>query len=167
MARTPKTEEAPARMQRRVYVLPTELVDRVAEYQRHVGLASEVEAVRRLLDEALKSRDQLRDIADRFISKFKETRSLREAARDVLTGHPLVKNIEFNDEGVKVSLSTGEDAQFDSIAKATLWDKDRNLWNFELDFDGWPEWASHRHARPKSGKKAKSLSETIDDDIPF
>lgn len=43
----------PGSEQRRVYVLPAELVDRIRAYGHETGCRSEVEAARRLLDDAL------------------------------------------------------------------------------------------------------------------
>ncbi len=43
-------------MQRRVYVLPKEMVERIHAYGHDTGCLSEVEAVRRLLAEALNAK---------------------------------------------------------------------------------------------------------------
>ena len=42
---------------RKVYMLPEDLVERIAAYQHKTSISSEVEAVRRLLDDGLKHRD--------------------------------------------------------------------------------------------------------------
>lgn len=86
--------------QRRVYVLPTELVDRIVAFQNEKGLPSEVEAARRLLDEALKTRDTDETIIKRFLSRLKDIRIPSEVAKDVLVGHPLVTNIQFARDSV-------------------------------------------------------------------
>ena len=88
---TPKT-------QRRAYVLPTELVNRIEEFQREKGFSSEVEAVRRLLDDALKSRDTFETIVKRFLDKLSTLKILSEATKEVLVGHPLIDSIHFIDE---------------------------------------------------------------------
>lgn len=95
---------------RRVYALPVEMVDRITEFQKEKGLASEVEAVRRLLDEALKTRDDLDTIINRLLSKLGQTKIASEAARDVLVGHPLVVSISFEDERVNFTLKNGKTA---------------------------------------------------------
>lgn len=97
--------EGKEKTQRRVYVLPTELVDRILAYQQQTGLASEVEAARRLLDDALKQRDTFLTITNKFIEKRKETKSLRDAARDTLADHPLVMGIQFADDEHIASLA--------------------------------------------------------------
>jgi hypothetical protein len=84
--------------QRRVYVLPAELVGRIVAYQNEVGLSSEVEAARRLLDAALKSRDTYSTLIARFRSRLTETRIPAEIAKDVLVGHPLVERISFKED---------------------------------------------------------------------
>lgn len=89
---------------RRVYALPSEMVDRIVKFQQQKGLSSEVEAVRRLLDEALKSRDDLDTIINRLLAKLAQTKIASEAAREVLAGHPLVSSIEFNRDSVSFVL---------------------------------------------------------------
>lgn len=95
---------------RRVYALPAEMVDRITKFQKDKGLASEVEAVRRLLDEALKSRDDLDTIINRLLSKLGHVRIAAEAARDVLVGHPLVTGMSFGDSYVSFHLKNGGQA---------------------------------------------------------
>ena len=86
--------------QRRVYALPTEMVDRIVEYQKEKGFQSEVEAVRRLLDEALKSRDTPTKIVNRFLARLEVHRVAAEAAKDVLVGHPMVEYLRFERDRV-------------------------------------------------------------------
>jgi len=90
--------------QRRVYVLPTELVNRIVEFQNEKKLPSEVEAARRLLDEALKHRDTDATIIRRFLSRLENIRIPSEVAKDVLVGHPLVTNIQFSRDSVTFDL---------------------------------------------------------------
>ncbi|MDS9468695.1 hypothetical protein RGQ15_14105 [Paracoccus sp. MBLB3053] len=89
---------------RRVYALPAEMVERITKFQKDKGLTSEVEAVRRLLDEALKTRDNLETLINRILAKLGQTKIASEAARDVLVGHPLVASISFGDDYVQFSL---------------------------------------------------------------
>jgi hypothetical protein len=93
--------------QRRVYVLPNELVGRILAFQRDTGLPSETEAARRLLDEALKRRDTYESIIDRFLNRFKEIRILSDVAKEVLAGHPLVSTIRFEDDAIDFRLING------------------------------------------------------------
>ena len=95
---------------RRVYALPSEMVERITKFQREKGLTSEVEAVRRLLDEALKSRDDLETIINRLLAKLGQTKIASEAARDVLVGHPLVVSLSFGEGFVSFQLKNGEGA---------------------------------------------------------
>lgn len=83
---------------RRVYDLPNELVERILEFQKDRGLPSEVEAARRLLDQALKSRDTRESLIGRFLSRLTPGTEPSEAAADVLVGHPLVKGLDFMDD---------------------------------------------------------------------
>lgn len=79
---------------RRVYVLPTDLYERVLRFQKQQGLTSEVHAVRRLLDDALAQRDLVGDIIARYIKRLADVHTIADAARDVLVTHPLVKEIQ-------------------------------------------------------------------------
>src|SRR5215204_162842 len=106
--------------QRRVYVLPTELVERIVSYQRELGFTSEVEAARRLLEDALKSRDTHLTIIPRLLARYSQVRSMRDAAREVLVDHPLVKSISFPPEGLEFSLANSFRVVIGADAKATI-----------------------------------------------
>lgn len=165
--------EGKDKTQRRVYVLPTELVDRIVAYQHQVGLSSEVEAARRLLDDALKQRDTFLTITTKFIEKRNETKSFRDAARDTLADHPLVTNIQFHEDGIRFALKNGMSVLIDSWGSATVYDQSGDVYDFDANFEDIPRWASHNHPRPK--KKADPQATAagtksgydLDDDIPF
>lgn len=133
--------------QRRVYVLPTELVERIVAYQNEMGMQSEVEAARRLLDEALKSRDDWRSIARRFKEKLSETKVLTDIAKDVLMGHPLVTAIRIQGDSIEFSLKGGEQVTVHDVGVIEAVDGDGDRMEFELRKSGY----------------AKAL----DDEIPF
>ncbi|RYG87452.1 MAG: hypothetical protein EON59_07360 [Alphaproteobacteria bacterium] len=109
-----KPQEGSTTTQRRVYALPTETVERIVEYQREKGFQSEVEAVRRLLDEALKSRDTPVKLINRFLAKLEVHRVASEAAREVVVGHPLVEGLRFGKESVLIQMS--------GAPEVTIWD---------------------------------------------
>lgn len=92
---------------RRVYDLPNELVERIVEFQKDKGLPSEVETVRRLLDMALKSRDTLETLLVRYFLALTPGIEPGEAAGIVLSGHPLVKGIDFEEDGIKFRFQKG------------------------------------------------------------
>ena len=85
---------------RRVYILTPDLAERVTAYQNAMGFRTEVDAVRRLLDDALKARDTPRLIAERMRLKLRDVPVIGEVARDVVAGHPLVTTINFEADGV-------------------------------------------------------------------
>ncbi|MFT8785281.1 hypothetical protein [Gluconobacter oxydans] len=97
-------------MERKVYLLPKELVDRIKIYQKDAGLPSEVEAARRLLNEALQSRDNMVQILLQVRDSFKRLRNLRSVAKDVLIEHFNIKNIEFHDDHIFFETKNGERA---------------------------------------------------------
>lgn len=135
--------------QRRVYVLPTDLVERIVAYQNDMGLPSEVEAARRLLDEALMSRDDWRAITNRFLERLKETRVMSDIAKDVLIGHPLVSQVRMEPGIIKFDLTSGETVE---ITNNGLVDATDNYSNrLELN--------------PRA--RIKTESRSLDDEIPF
>lgn len=100
MARKPDGE-------RRVYVLPPELLQRVRSYQGQMGIASEVEAVRRLLDEALQRRDDVDSILNKMVTRSRSEKDVRMLAKEILSSHPLVTEIRYTREGVVFTLEGG------------------------------------------------------------
>jgi hypothetical protein len=132
--------------QRRVYVLPAELVERIVAFQNEVGLTSEVEAARRLLDGALKSRDTYSTLIARFRSRLTETRIPAEIAKDVLVGHPLVDRISFRDDHIEFVMKDG--------IEVTIWTDGK----YNVEQDG---------QRIDFGPKPVRSRTDMDDDIPF
>lgn len=126
----PSQSTNPGEPQRRVYALPQEMVDRIVEFQKEKGLPSEVEAVRRLIDEALKSRDDLEKIINRFLGKLNTLRMATEVARDVLVGHPLVAELKFGKRDVTFTLTDKWIATVTDDGKVTIWGPDRHQWHW-------------------------------------
>ncbi|RUT26842.1 hypothetical protein C0V97_03955 [Asaia sp. W19] len=104
MAQSPEK----ATTERRIHVLPVELLDRVRSYQTDNGIASEVEAVRRLLSEALQARDTIDDLMKQVRAQFKKDRDFRTLARDVLSSHILVKKIEIGDNELQFTMRSDD-----------------------------------------------------------
>ena len=124
----------PSEPQRRVYALPQEMVDRIVEFQREKGYPSEVEAVRRLLDDALKSRDNLEKIVNRYLSKLEVLKVTAEAAREVLVGHPLVKSVQFDDDDdVTFYLKSGAGASIYESGYVRIISPKGENWTMERD----------------------------------
>jgi hypothetical protein len=139
--------------QRRVYVLPSELVERILAYQAEMGLQSEVEAARKLLDEALKSRDTWRTIARRFKDRLTETKVLTDIAKDVLIGHPLITAVRFQTDSIEFDLKSGEHITIHDVGIIEAVDRDGDRLEFET-----------KRSTPTSGNV---FSRDLDDDIPF
>jgi Arc/MetJ-type ribon-helix-helix transcriptional regulator len=99
--------EARDATQRRVYVLPTELVDRIVQYQNDMKFPSEVEAVRRLLDDALQLREDWKSLTRRYLEKLARSGDMAAIAKDLLVGHPIVKNISFGDNTLGFTTTSG------------------------------------------------------------
>lgn len=152
----PQQNSASSNLNRVTYVLPAELVERVNQYKQDVGIASDDEAVRRLLDDALKHRDNFYTITDRLMQKYKVLRSLREAAGYVLTNHPLVKSISFDNGDVSFVLTNGYAVTASTDGKAIIMDDDGRSLKFKRLSE--PSWAHDSNV---------SKTDLLDDDIPF
>lgn len=94
--------------ERRVYNLPADLLERLRAYQTSQGIASEVEAARRLLDSALQMRDTVDALLAKLKAKFADERDLRVLNKDVLAAHPLITMIELDDTSVSFTMRTGD-----------------------------------------------------------
>jgi len=119
--------------ERRVYVLPQELVERVRKYQRDTLISSEVEAVRRLLDTALQLRDDTQSILDKFHNRFSSEKDLRVLSRDILGVHPLVDSIQHTNYSVIFSLKNGDKASFTISGEGKIWNKRTEKWEEDMN----------------------------------
>lgn len=132
----PSPPSAPVETHRRVYALPADLVDRIVEFQKEKGYPSEVEAVRRLLDDALKSRDTLERLIGRFMTRLGALRSTADVSKDILVAHPLVKTMSFSEDSVEFAMKDGWSAKIQDDGNVWVWDpKGQNLWSWEPDSD--------------------------------
>ncbi|RUW85128.1 hypothetical protein [Mesorhizobium sp. M1E.F.Ca.ET.063.01.1.1] len=123
-----------AKTQRRVYVLPVELVDRITAYQTDMGLPSEVDAARKLLDDALNRRDTAQSITRRFQERLKDTRVLADVARDVLIGHPLLSTLSMGSNQITFTLTTGDKVVVRVDGTASIEDREQS--GVHLDKEG-------------------------------
>lgn len=94
------------KMERKVWLLPVELMDRVRAYQSNNGIASEVEVGRRLVGYALDMLDTPSDILGRLQADYAICKDLRAAAQNVLTMHPRVFSIRFGDRCIEFAAGT-------------------------------------------------------------
>jgi hypothetical protein len=140
--------------ERRVYVLPIEQIERIRAYQTSNGIASEVEAVRRLIDSALQMRDSVGDILNKLQSKFIEEKDLRVLARDILAGHALVKSVHFEDDAVAFGCAGGERGKIDNKGRMYVGDMSTN----------WDDWETYR---PSTENARRPPVADLDDEIPF
>lgn len=146
MAEKPEKEQS----ERRVYVLPSELVERIREYQESQSIPSEVEAVRRLLDAALQMRDSVFSVLTKLGARSTSEKDLRILSRDVLATHPLVKEIRISDAGLTFTMANGDKGRITSQLKL-FWDASGGFG--DTDWKSWPP--------------EEKTSSHLDDDIPF
>lgn len=116
--------------ERRIHVLPVELLDRIRAYQAENNIPSEVEAVRRLLSEALQARDSIDDIMKQVRAYFRQDRDLRAMAKEVLSGHILVSRIDIEDNEVRFGMRNGDAGSIkrDGSMKTGSVSDDGNIW---------------------------------------
>ncbi|WP_122049903.1 hypothetical protein [Asaia bogorensis] len=152
MAQSPEK----ATTERRIHVLPVELLERVRAYQSDNGIASEVEAVRRLLSEALQARDSVEDIMKQVRAQFQRDRDLRALARDVLSGHILVKQIEIGDSTLTFQTRSNEVGQISRDGTMAIGTSDEEGRFYDLT--QWP-------LKPK--RNVSKPSDDLDAEIPF
>lgn len=156
VTKAPPPLKTSSNLVRATYVLPAELIERINQYKNDVGIPSDDEAVRRLIDDALKHRDDLFMITGRLIEKLNSLKSLREAAGFVLANHPLVKSIAFDSGSLSFILDDDYSVDVTPKGVVTIYDKDNNAVKFRSE--NLPIWLS-------DDNKIKNYN--LDDDIPF
>lgn len=125
----PKTNS----LHRAVYVLPAALHEWICQYQERCGLASEVEAARRLLSMSLQREETFSDVLNRLTGRFRAHATIRELASEVLATHVLVDSIEF-----------GNALEFTMRGRRGKIDADGCAWVFsEDDQIGWHPHVAH------------------------
>ncbi|MBN8292815.1 hypothetical protein JI664_12645 [Rhodobacter sp. NTK016B] len=112
---------------RKVYVFPKDLADRISAFQKAKKLPSEVEAVRRLLDEALLHRDNDDLLLERLVARLNSDGMVTSAAKDVLVGHPLVASISFPSiDAVEFRMKNG--AEYKVYDDGRVFEVDAGVW---------------------------------------
>jgi hypothetical protein len=144
-------------MERRIYVLPKEMLTRLRAYQAAQGITSEVEAVRRLLDSALQMRDTEVDILLKLKSRFMHERDLRVLTREVLASHALVTQIILEDTSVTFRIRSGIFGKIDTRGRIFSGDDVEYMQEIK-------DTTKHVTAVQPSWEPTK---ESLDDDIPF
>ncbi|GBQ46712.1 MULTISPECIES: hypothetical protein [Komagataeibacter] len=145
--------------ERRVHVLPVELLERIRTYQNDNNIPSEVEAVRRLLSEALQARDTIDDIMKQVRAYFRQDRDLRAMAKEVLSGHILVNRIDIEDSEVRFGMRNGDAGSIkrDGSMKTGSITDDGNVWLRE----DWPSVPENSATRGWDAPNSK------EEEIPF
>ena len=160
-------------MERKVYLLPTELSDRIRAYQTDQGITSEVEAARRLLDSALQMRDTVKDILIRLKGRFAEEKDFRVLARDGLTNHILVTQISFDEgnRGLAFQFRGGECGRIDADGDLWAGDEPEHLFPIAAPAAYVPRERPKEAAPTRGGSGGPSWDAPkggdLDDEIPF
>ena len=163
--------------ERRIHVLPKELLHRVRAYQNANAIPSEVEAIRRLLNEALQMRDTVEDILQQLHAKWLEEKDLRVLNRDILSTHALIQTVHVTDRLLSFSLRNSDAGGID---------RDGHLQKGYASDDGVPNLVDRVPERakpqrsqldtqkvaaagttPSSGGPDASSESDLDDEIPF
>ena len=152
--------------ERRVYNLPIELLERLRAYQSEIGVASETEAARRLLETALQMRDTAPKLLTQLTARFKEVRDFRTIAKDILANHTLVKSIQFADTQLSFNLQDGQQGMIN---------KDGVTFVSDESIEDWTQWPRPKQKPPASAPPTSSSGPQwdaprggdLDDEIPF
>lgn len=115
MADNEEVQSESSSTRRRVYDLPTDLVDRILLYQKEKGLPSEVEAARKLLDQALKGNENVDDLVRQVVLGLEANEDPNTVATKILAGHPKVASIHFKENYVMFTFLDKADEETISI----------------------------------------------------
>lgn len=121
--------------QRKIYVLPKELADRIVSFQRGHRYPSEVEAVRYLLNKALlfsQTPDEL--MTDVYFCLKKaagDAKAIEDIVKDLLMGHPLVSILSIQKNGYFITLENGDEYKIG---------KNRGMIEVKIDTGEWEKW---------------------------
>ena len=121
--------------QRKIYVLPKELVERIVNFQRKHGYPSEVEAVRHLLNKALlfsQTPDELMtDVYFYLDDAEDDAKAIENMVKDVLMGHPLVSILSIQKNGYFITLENGDEYKIG---------KNGGMIEVKIDTGEWAKW---------------------------
>jgi hypothetical protein len=149
--------------ERRIYILPPELMERIKAYQARNGITAEVEAVRRLLDMALQMNDSVQDILRKLQERQKEEKDPRILIRDVLATHTLVEEMSLFEGGIKFRMRDNMWGKLTREGRGLYGEGDNegyvHRWNDYPEPEPFPQTTRERY-------QAKKKTE-LDDDIPF
>lgn len=139
------------------FVLPQELITAIEKYKRAIGVASDDEVVRRILNEFMRRRDEMSDIVVSLLDKYKSLRSMRDAAGLVLANHPLVKAMTFNEGGVYFKLEEGLSVEATATGRIYVKKQDGSYYKYLKE--NAPSWVGPMNITEDYAE--------ADDDIPF
>ena len=121
--------------QRKIYVLPKELVERIVNFQKSHRYPSEVEAVRYLLNKALlfsQTPDELMtDVYFYLDDAAGDAKAIEDIVKDVLIGHPLVSILSIQKNGYFITLENGDEYKIG---------KNRGMIEVKIDTGEWEKW---------------------------
>ena len=153
--------------ERRVYVLPSELLDRIRAYQSANGIGSEVEAARRLLDAALQMRDTIEIILNKLGADYKVEQDIRVLARNNLVTHPLVETISIGENVLEFKLRNGSRGSITTKGVMQIGDSDGEYMQNYPPYQPKQRVAVPVAATTPSPSWEPSKGGDLDDEIPF
>lgn len=135
------------------YVLPNELISKIERFKISIGIPSNDEAVRRIIDNFLKQRDDIVDVIENILTKYKLTKSIREAASIVVANHPLVATVSLGYDGVGFTFNDQEygilTVHITSWGRVSI--KKKGGSNFMFHKVGAPAWVPDENLTEDSG----------------
>jgi len=119
--------------QRKIYVLPKELADRIVHFQRGHRYPSEVEAVRYLLNKALlfsQTPDELMTDVYFCLKKAEDdAKAIENIVKDLLIGHPLVSILSIQKNGYFITLENEEEYKISRNKPLPMQNKKNGKWS--------------------------------------
>ena len=119
--------------QRKIYVLPKELADRIVKFQRRHRYPSEVEAVRYLLNKALlfsQTPNELMTDVYFCLKKAKDdAKAIENIVKDLLMGHPLVSILSIQKNGYFITLENEEEYKISRNKPLPMQNKENGKWS--------------------------------------
>lgn len=146
----------------RLSFLPVDIKMRLEKYQTDNDISTESEAIQRLLNEALQSKDTIEDILSQL--RAYPRRDLRAMARDILTTHPLVTHINISNSILSFVLKNKDKGMIDTngrLCTFSYYDENDEPEGLRTFIPDKPDKIEH----PDS--ITKKIPSSLDDEIPF
>lgn len=149
----------------RLSFLPNDLQMRLEKYQIDNNMPI-TKTIKKLLNEALQNRDTIDDILDQLDAAFEKEKDLRILARDILSTHILVTNINIDDNTLSFRLKNGSKGEIDRKGNLS---KNDDIDNYNDNMESYvpPQKRPKKKQSKSDWDTSKTPNNDLDDEIPF